>query len=84
MTGGKITQQEIVPGRRQLLARRKHLGRSSLMHGCSSAQWHSQKWPRVYRSAIFQQSEEEVRAEADAGVANYTNLITSGDCAFAQ
>ncbi len=54
------------------------------MHGCSGAKWHPQKWLRVYCPAVLQQSEEEVRAEADAGVANYTNLITSGDCAFAQ
>jgi hypothetical protein len=54
------------------------------MHGCSAAQWHSQKWPRVDRPSVSQQGEEEVWTIADAGVANYTNLITSGDRAFVQ
>jgi hypothetical protein len=61
MIGGKIAQQVIVPGRRQLLA-----------------------WPRVYGPAIFQQSEEEVRAEANASMADDPHLITGGYRALSQ
>jgi hypothetical protein len=45
----------------------------------SIAQWHTEKWSRVYRPAVFQQGEEEVRAEAHAGMADDADLIAGHD-----
>jgi len=52
-----------------------------LMHRGSMAHRHSEKLAWVYCPTIFQQGKEEVRAEADAGVANNTDLLTRENCA---
>jgi len=38
----------------------------------------------VYRPAILQQGEEEVRAEADTSVANHADRVTRENCAFPE
>jgi hypothetical protein len=50
----------------------------------SVAQRQSEKWPRVYWPAFFQQREEEVGAKADTGMADDPHFIASSDCTLSQ